>query len=170
MGEAKKSSIISERNTKFRNIKMFNPRNEDDYADDEEFESETPEASNEHQAADINHNNNLDQRALINLISFDRKSGGDNYDSAAYRSKSQNMTKPIDSEVHPKSQVSSPVEGSTSTVRALTTIPTTLQTEPGIRNACLNQMRSLKSNNSTNKKNRRTVTKTYSKLNLKSGK
>lgn len=104
------------------------------------------------------------------MISFDRNSTHENFEAAAYRSKSQNMTKPLENEVHPKSQVSSPIEGSTSTVRALNNIPTTLQWEPGIRNAWLNQMRTMKSHNLTNKKNRRTVNKTYSRLNLKSGK
>jgi len=150
---------------------MFNARNEDDFADDEEFESETPEAGNEHHPADINIHNNMDQRMLINnAMLFDRKIGNEGHDAGAYRSKSQNMTKPIDKDVHPKSQVSSPIDGSSSTVRAWTTIPSTLQAETGIQNITLSQTKSLRNHNSTNKKSRRAVTKTYSKLNLKSGK
>ena len=104
------------------------------------------------------------------MASFDRNSTHENFEAAAYRSKSQNMAKPLENEVHPKSQVSSPIEGSILTFRALNNIPTTLKTEPGIRNAYLNQMRTMKSQNLTNKKNRRTVTKTYSMLNLTSKK
>jgi hypothetical protein len=117
---------------------MYNRRKEDEYCDEEELESETPEASNEHHDADINLDNNMEQRLMsvnkmghVNKYSdskgFNEKEELMNY----YRSKSQKMSKTIEREVHPKSHVSSPVEASSSTIRNQSTIPTTLQADLG---------------------------------------
>ena len=118
---------------------------EEENGDDEEFESETPEASNEHQDADIDIND-MDQRMLnvnrmrnVNRLNADKdnsshENDGDQDIDAFYRSKSQNMSKPTDKDHYQKSQVSSPVDGSNSTVRGPVSIPTTLQAEIGTRN------------------------------------
>ena len=117
--------------------------NEEEYGDDEEFESETPEASNEHQDADIDIND-MDQRMLnvnkmrnVNRLitdknNFSKENDEENEIAAFYRSKSQNMSKPIEKD--PKSHISSPVDGSNSTVRGPTSIPTTLQADIEIKN------------------------------------
>lgn len=101
-----------------------------------------------------------------------------------YRSKSQNMPKPGESEVHPKSQVSSPMEASASTRRHKGSIPATIHADKVIRKmghqrtdskgkkqspvrkqACINGNLYLLINVAQQRSTRK-----YSKLNLRSGK
>lgn len=144
----------------------------DEYFEDEEFDSDTPEAINEHKDADIGINDHMDQRLLsVNRMGYANKyNNGEKRTSVEefehgedmlkyYRSKSQNLSKPIDKEVHPKSQISSPVEASSSTIRNQSTNPTSLHAETGDRN-----FMSKKDSYSSIKKSKRTITKTYCKM------
>jgi len=119
--------------------KMFRI-NSEDY--EEENESSTPEASNEHREADIDIEGHMDQRMMnVNRMGFatrckigDRMTEDEEIDKTEeliqyYRSKSQNLNKKTDNGVHPKSHVSSPVEVSNSTMKNKSTVPTTLQSD-----------------------------------------
>lgn len=148
---------------------MYNRRKEEDYCDEEELESETPEASNEHHDADINLDNKMEQRLMsVNKMGHvnkytDSKGFNDNEEMMNYyRSKSQKMAKTIERDVNPKSHVSSPIEGSSSTIRNQSTIPTTLHADMGSINGAhmQNEFRS-KNSYSSVKKSKRAVTKTY---------
>ena len=108
-----------------RTIKMYNIPH-DEFGEDEGFESETPEASNEHQEEDTRIQKNIERMMNVNRMEFvnqheskgsftvDGKECGQmlNY----HRSKSQNK-QTIEYSMHPKSQISSPNEASWSTIR-----------------------------------------------------
>lgn len=140
----------------------------EEYGEEEGFSSEAAEINNEHRDADINMDNRMDQRMMnVNKMGVAKKYKNESYTRNRefntaddmlkyYRSKSQNMTKPIDSENHPKSQVSSPIEASSSTIRHQGTIPSTLQADIGGRT-----LLSKKDSFSSIKKSKRTITKTY---------
>lgn len=148
---------------------MYNKRTEDDYGEEEELESETPEASNEHHDEDINLDNKMEQRLMsVNKMGHVNKcSDSKGYDEKEelmnyYRSKSQKMAKTIERDVHPKSYVSSPIEASSSTIRNQSTIPTTLQADMGTINGDHPQSEFRSKNSySSVKKSKRAVTKTY---------
>lgn len=131
---------------------MYNLNPNDDM--DEDLSSEAPEASNEHQEADVQINQ-IEQRMMnMNRMAF--SSNGESKQDQYYRSKSQNMNKPLEGEVHPKSQVSSPIEASNSTVRNQSIVPSTLHAEMCSRNI-VNQKASF----SRIKKSKKAITKTY---------
>jgi hypothetical protein len=144
----------------------------DEYFEDDEFASYTPEAINEHKDADIGINDQIDQRLMsVNRMGYVKKynveekrnSAGEfdhGDDKLKYcRSKSQNLSKKIDKDARPKSQVSSPFEGSSSPVRNQPSIPTTLHAEVVGRDLV-----GKKDSYSSIKKSKRAVTKTYCKV------
>ena len=145
---------------------MYNVQSED-FCEEEGFSSEAVEVNNEHREQDVNIDN-MDQRMMsVNRMGVVKKyrneGSGQNkeFDTADdmlkyYRSKSQNMSKPSESQNRPKSQVSSPIEASNSTVRIQSSIPNTLQADVVGRN-----LLSKKDSFSSIKKSKRTITKTY---------
>jgi hypothetical protein len=144
----------------------------DEYFEDDEFASYTPEAINEHKDADIGVNDHMDQRLMsVNRMGYVKKyNDGEKRNSAEefnyeddklkyYRSKSQSLSKQIDKDAHPKSQMSSPIEASSSPVRNQPSIPTTLHAEVVGRD-----FMGKKDSYSSIKKAKRAVTKTYCKV------
>lgn len=123
----------SERN---KTIKMFRISTEE-YDDNS---SSTPEASNEHKEADIDIEGHMDQRMIsVNKMGFTSKWEVEEENQAEYikskngppyyRSRSENNGDEFSSRNHPKSQVSSPNEVSSSTIKNTSTIPTTIQSD-----------------------------------------
>ena len=111
---------------------------------------------------------NVNKMRNVNRTSFDKNDNlnCDNEEderniAAFYRSKSQNINKP-GNKSKVKSRVSSPADGSTSTVRGPIPIPTTLQGDIGVRNVSHinNEGRAWYS---TIKKWKKTVNKTFLK-------